>query len=156
MIDWKASFQLLYFGFIKTPMIFFARPRVVTLTDHRCEIKIRLRRRTRNHLNSMYFASLLLGADVAGGLLAMKLIRESRQPINLVFKDVQADFLKRVDADAFFTCADGQSIKHLVEQVVETGERQHLPLNISVTAPDKYGDEELARITLTLSLKLKY
>jgi len=96
-----------------------------------------------------------VGADLAGGLLAMQLLGRSDHKISLVFKDMQADFLKRVDADAIFTCTDGERIATLVQEVIDTGERHHEPLNIVVTAPDKYGDEILATFTLTLSLKVK-
>ena len=72
-----------------------------------------------------------------------------------MFKDVQADFLKRVDADAIFSCRDGQKIDALIQRVIETGERHHDTLHIEVTAPDKYGDELLATFALTLSLKVK-
>jgi acyl-coenzyme A thioesterase PaaI-like protein len=144
-----------YFGITKIPLIFFVKPRVIRLDDSQCMIKITLRRRTRNHLKSMYFGVLAVGADLAGGLLAMQLLTTSEHKISLVFKDMQADFLKRVDGDAIFTCKDGEKIRLLVQKVIETGERHHEPINIVVTSPEKYGDEILATFTLTLSLKEK-
>jgi hypothetical protein len=83
------------------------------------------------------------------------MISRSSHKISLVFKDIQADFLKRVDADAIFTCTDGEKIDALIQKVVDSGERHHQSINIQVTAPDKYGDEILANFTLTLSLKVK-
>ncbi len=144
-----------YFGITKIPLIFFVKPRVIQLDESQCVIKIPLHRRTRNHLKSMYFGVLAVGADLASGLLAMQLLDRSDHKISLIFKDMQANFLKRVDGDAIFTCTDGQKIRTLVEKVIDTGERHHEPLNIQVTAPDKYGDEILATFTLTLSLKVK-
>lgn len=144
-----------YFGLTKVPAIFFARPRVHALEETHCDIGIRLRRRTKNHLNSMYIGILILGADLAAGLLAMDLISKSGRKLVLVFKDVHADFLKRVDADARFVCNEGKAISALIQKVIDTGERQHATLNVSVIAPDKYGDEILANVTLTLSLKEK-
>ncbi|NQV41767.1 MAG: DUF4442 domain-containing protein [Candidatus Marinimicrobia bacterium] len=152
---WKQTLLVRYFGITKIPLIFFVKPRVIQLDESQCMIKIPLRRRTRNHLRSMYFGVLAVGADLAGGLLAMQLLGRSDHKISLVFKDMQADFLKRVDADAIFTCTDGERIATLVQEVIDTGERHHEPLNIVVTAPDKYGDEILATFTLTLSLKVK-
>lgn len=104
---------------------------------------------------SMYFGVLAVGADLAGGLMAMQMIERSDHKISLVFKDMHADFLKRVDADAIFTCSEGDKISSLIQKVVDTGERYHQPINIQVTAPDKYGNEILATFTLTLSLKVK-
>ena len=152
---WKQTLAIRYFGITKIPLIFFVKPHVIELNQTDCVIKIPLRRRTRNHLMSMYFGALAVGADLAGGLLAMQIIGRSESKISLVFKDMQADFLKRVDADAIFTCTDGETINSLIQKVVETGERHHHPIHIQVTAPEKYGDEILANFTLTLSLKVK-
>ena len=124
---WKQTLAIRYFGFTKIPLIFFVKPRVIELNQSNCVIKIPLRRRTRNHLMSMYFGALAVGADLAGGLLAMQIIGRSESKISLVFKDMQADFLKRVDADAIFTCTDGETINQLIQKVVETGERHHTP-----------------------------
>ena len=153
--NWKQTLAVRYFGLTKIPLIFFVKPRIIELNQTKCVIKIPLRRRTRNHLKSLYFGALAVGADLASGLLAMQMIDRSDHKISLVFKDMQADFLKRVDADAIFTCTAGEEINSLIQKVVETGERHHQAINIQVTAPDKYGDEILANFTLTLSLKVK-
>ena len=49
-------------------------PKIVQISDESLEIKIRLNRRTKNHLNSMYFGTLSIGADITGGFLAMKYV----------------------------------------------------------------------------------
>jgi len=63
----------------------------VSISDSKLEIKIKLNRRTKNHLNSMYFGVLAVGADVTGGFLAMNYIQASKSKINLIFKDFHAD-----------------------------------------------------------------
>ncbi len=153
--SWKHTLLVRYFGITKIPLIFFVRPRVLQLDHSKCIINIPLRRRTRNHLRSMYFGVLAVGADLACGLLSRHQIASDDHKISLVFKDMQGDFLKRVDANAIFTCEDGEKIESLIQKVVETGERHHQPIRVQVTAPDKYGDEVLATFTLTLSLKVK-
>lgn len=152
---WKQTLALWYFGFTKIPLILFVRPKINVLDQEQCILTIPLRRRTKNHLNSLYFGALAVGADLACGLLAMHIISNSKRSISLVFKDVQADFLKRVDSDAVFSCVEGQEILTLIQNVIESGERQHKTLKIQVTSPEKYGDEVLATFSLTLSLKEK-
>ena len=93
----KITWQILLFGFSKVPLIFYCRPKVINISEAKLEIKIKLNRRTKNHLNSMYFGVLSVGADVTGGFLAMKLIQESKSKIALIFKDFHADFLKRAE-----------------------------------------------------------
>jgi len=154
-VNWRKTLRVWYFGLTKIPMILFVRPRVSVLNADRCVIGISLRRRTQNHLKSLYFGTLAVGADLAGGLLAMEKIASTPHRISLVFKDVQANFLKRVDGDAVFSCVGGAKIATLIDEVVTTGERQQVTLTITVSSPERYGDEVLAEFALTLSLKLK-
>jgi len=150
----KHSFLLQAFGFAKIPMIFFVSPRMVDVTDNRCEIKIPLLRRNKNHLGSMYFGVLCTGADIAGGLLAMNLIREQGNSVNLVFKDFKAEFLKRPTADVHFVSEDGEKVRKLVTSAIQTGERVNETVLITAYCPS-LDAEPVAKFELTLSLKKK-
>ena len=150
----KTTWQMLLFGLTRIPLIFYCRPKVVSISDTRFEVKIKLNRRTKNHLNSMYFGVLSVGADVTGGFLAMKFIQASKSHISLIFKDFHADFLRRAEGDVHFICEDGFAIQELIETAKETGERQNLPLNIIATVPT-ISHEPVATFILTLSIKKK-
>lgn len=150
----KFKWQILYFGLTKVPLIFYCRPKIISISDSKLEIKIKLNRRTKNHLNSMYFGVLAVGADVAGGFLAMRNIQVNKSKINLIFKDFHADFLKRAEGDVHFVCEDGIAIQNLVRDAEETGERQNLPVKIVATVP-KISNEPVAKFILTLSIKKK-
>ena len=145
---------MLLFGLTRIPLILYCRPKVVSISDTRLEVKIKFNRRTKNHLNSMYFGVLSVGADVTGGFLAMKFIQKSQSQISLIFKDFHADFLKRAEGDVHFICEDGSAIQALIEVAETTGERQNLPLNIIATVPT-ISDKPVATFILTLSIKKK-
>ncbi|MEK6579377.1 MAG: PaaI family thioesterase [Bdellovibrionota bacterium] len=148
------TLKLRTLGFLKIPMLFFASPSVIELTDERCVIKIPLRKITKNHLGSMYFGVLAMGADCAGGLVAWRTIdQRAKGKVSLIFKDFHADFLKRAEGDTFFTCTQGNEIRALVQKAVDSGERQNMPVHITATVPKKLGDEPVAKFVLTLSLK---
>jgi acyl-coenzyme A thioesterase PaaI-like protein len=138
---------------LKIPVLMFLGPRLVEVDEDGCAIEIPLRWRSRNHLGSMYFGALCAGADVAGGLLAVRLISARHRRVSLVFADVKAEFLKRADGDVRFRCRDGRRIAEAVRQADETGERVGLPVEVVATVPSRYGDEPVARFTLGLSLK---
>jgi acyl-coenzyme A thioesterase PaaI-like protein len=137
----------------KIPLLFFLRPEVVESSGERCVIRIPLRRRSRNHLGSMYFGALCAGADLAGALMAMRRIDASGANISLIFKDVRAQFHKRAEGDVRFSCEDGAAIGDLVRRAMETGQREELPVSIVATVPEKLGDEPVADFVLTLSIK---
>lgn len=152
----RETILLRAFGLLKIPMLFFISPSVVEISDEKCVVKIPLSRRTKNHLNSMYFGALAAGADCAGGLIAMRLIEtEGRGKVSLIFKDFHAEFLKRAEGDVFFTCVQGIEVRALVRKAIASGERESIPVQVIATVPSKMGDEPIARFTLTLSLKRK-
>ena len=151
----KDTIYVRLFGFLKVPLIFYVAPKVITMNDDVCEIKIPLNRRTKNHLKSMYFGVLCTGADIAGGLIAMNEIEKSKQNIALSFKDFHADFLKRAHGDVHFKCVQGKEIKSFVDEVIKSKERMNFNVMIEATVPSLPEDGVVAKFSLTLSLKVK-
>jgi acyl-coenzyme A thioesterase PaaI-like protein len=143
------------FGFMKVPLIFWVSPSVVTMNEKECVIKIPLSRRTKNHLNSMYFGVLCTGADIAGGLVAMNEITASKKKVALSFKDFKADFLKRAEGDVHFVVTQIPEIKKFVADVIKSGERMNFPVEIKAYCPGINPTEVVATFILTLSLKVK-
>ena len=148
------TWKLRLFGLTRIPLIFFCGPRVVRITETSLEVKIKFNRRTRNHLNSMYFGVLSVGADVTGGFLAMEYIRASKSNMSLIFKDFRADFLKRAEGDVHFICTEGTEIRALIQKSEETGKRESMPVHIAATVPS-ISPELVAKFVLTLSIKKK-
>ena len=149
----KANLYLTMFGMFKVPLIWLCRPKLLALDDKHVELKIPLKRRTKNHLNSMYFGVLAVGADVAGGFLAMSKSQQQGEKISLAFKEVTGNFLKRPEADVHFTCNDGELINTMLAETMSTGERVNQAVTIIATCPSLHGDEPMAEFQLTLSIK---
>ena len=148
----KLTWLIRVFGLTKVAMIYYCRPKVIHVDDDSLEIKIPLKRRTKNHINSMYFGALAVGADITGGFLAMSPIQKSKRKIVLLFKDFNAKFLKRAESDVHFICKDGLAIKDLVDTAITTQERQNYTLSIIAKTP-KISDDIVAEFKLTLSIK---
>lgn len=148
---------LRWFGLVKVPLIGWVRPRVRVLDEHRLVVRIPLVRRTRNHLGSMYFGALAIGADVAAGAAAMLAIEAKRRAsgtqVSLVFKDVEGTFLRRPESGVEFVCDDLPAIRALVDEAAETDQRVERRVPVICLCPETSGDEPVARFVLTLSLK---
>lgn len=155
---WRQTLSLRLFGLLKIPLIHYVRPTVVTHSPDETIVRIPLRRRTRNHLGSMYFGVLATGADLTGGLPVLDAARtikqETGKQVSFVIKDVQADFLRRPDGDAHFICRDGAAIRELMTKAVQSGERENRPVEVIVTVPS-HSDDPVARFQVTLSVKAK-
>ena len=149
----RSTWEIRSFGLTKVPLILYCMPTVIRLDDAVCAVRIPLNWRTRNHYRSMYFGCLAVGADVAGGFLAMHHTRKSPRPVGLLFKDFKADFLKRPEADVVFRSEDGPAMAALVQEALDTGKRVNGVTHVTATTPSLLGDEPVAKFALTVSLK---
>ena len=134
-------------------LLWFVRPKVAELNDDRCEVVIPLSWRTRRRdIHAMYLGVLVMGADVAGGLIAFNLINRSKQNVSFLFKDVKGEFLKRAEDDVHFVCEDGALIRDMIGRALASGERQESTVQVTATVPTKL-QEPVAKFALTLSVK---
>jgi len=83
----------------------------------------------------------------------MKLIRESKKNVSLVFKDFEAQFLKRAEGDVEFICEEGDRIKELVSRTLASGERESEIIAVKAYVPGGSIEGPVAEFKLTLSLK---
>ncbi len=156
MFNWKllkATWSLRLFAWARIPLIALVRPRLLAVDADRCVVRLPLTPLTRNHLHSMYFGALSIGADIAGGLIVMNLIRSKRSRVAFLFKDFEARFFKRAEGAVVFTCEDGRKLAALLERAEQSGEREEDTVSVVATVPDKLGDEPVARFKLTISMK---
>jgi hypothetical protein len=151
---WKKTLGLRLTGWLKIPLLGSVRPSVVAWEEDRCVIRVPLRRWTRNHMNSMYFGALAIGADCAAGIMAVELIRRKQAKVSLIFKSFHAEFLKRPESDVYFICEGGAAIRALLDRVLASDQRmaEMIPLTAAVRTPEG-GYEPVARFMLELSLK---
>ncbi len=130
----------------------YVRPSVKEISNQRVVVRIPLIRRTRNHLGSMYFGALGIGADCAVGALAMHLIKQQSVRVSLIFRNFSAEFHQRAEGDVDFCCTQGDEIAHLVEQAAASDQRVEMVVDVIATVPDR-GDDPVATFRLTLSAK---
>lgn len=147
--------KLRLFGLAKIPLLFLVRPSVLKLSADSCEVKIPLSRMTKNHLGSMYFGTLAIGADCVVAMLALYKaeVMASDKKLVPIFKDFKANFLKRAESDVVFHCHEGQKIEAMILKAMSTGERVTDSILVEAKTP-KAGNEIVAQFALGLSLKI--
>ena len=150
----RFKFFLWYFSHFKVPMISYVKPRLIELDDRRIVLCLPLKRRNRNHLHSMYFGALAVGADLAGGLHGFYHAKQAQCKVSLAFKSFQAHFLRRPEADVYFVCDEGEQVKAMIEASQTNGERINKAINIKAYIHYLSQPEEVANFVLELSLKV--
>ena len=150
----KLNLYLSVLSIWKIPMLFYCRPRIIYLSDNSIKVKIKLRRKVKNHLGSMYLGALAVGADITSGYFAFHFSNKKKKKISLVFKDFHADFIKRPTGDVVFECDMGDDINTMIDMAIDTKERQNLSVFVKAKVPS-LSDDVVASFTLTLSVKAK-
>ena len=148
----RMKWLLFLLSHFKIPMIGFVRPKLLFIDDDQVKVRIKLRRRTKNHLNSMYFGSLAVGADIAGGIHTFYhagTIPNKR--MSFAFKSMNTEFLKRAETDIIFECKEGNKIRQAIIDSSESSERKNL--QVLVTATNLNG-EIVATFDMGVSVKM--
>ncbi|CZG71582.1 DUF4442 domain-containing protein [Legionella pneumophila serogroup 1] len=148
------KFFLWFFSHFKVALIGYLKPKLIQLTDNEIVVRLPLTRRSRNHLHSMYFGALAVGADIAGGLHGFYHAKQAKCKVSLAFKSFQAQFLRRPESDVYFICTEGDVVKKMIEESKKSGERINKPIHIKAYINYLAHPEEIADFILELSLKV--
>ncbi len=141
------------YGLLKIPLVFFISPRVVEFTRQRFVLKVPLGYRTKNHLNSMYFGAMGIGAELSIAGPAVFAIGEAKQKIDFVFKDFHANYLKRGDGHVHFVCDEIKTVLELIEESKTTPNRVERKMKGYAIVPSKSMTEQVMTYELTLSVR---
>lgn len=148
----NTAFVRLY-TFWNIPLIWWIRPSILELGQNRTVIQVRLNRRTKNHLGSMYFGALAIGAELVVAAKAVQTIYDSKKSVDFVFKDFKAEFHKRAEGNVHFLCDSGAEVEALVSKAIASGERQTQTFSGYAIVPAKDPHEIILSFQVTLSVK---
>ncbi len=148
----KIKWQLFLLGRFKIPMLGFTGIKLLEINDTKAVTKIRLKRKTKNHLNSMYFGALAVGADVAAGIHAFYFANIHQKKISFAFKGMSCEFIKRAESDCTFISKDGKKVEAAILKSINTGDRVNETTNVEVF--DEQNDL-VATFQMIVSVKCK-
>ena len=148
----KIKWQLFLLGRFKIPMLGYTAPKLIELNNNKAKVKIKLKRRTKNHLNSMYFGALAVGADVAGGIHAFYFANMHNKKVSFAFKGMSCEFIKRAESDCTFISEDGKKVEAAILKSIATGDRVNETTKVEVYDAE---NELVATFEMIVSVKCK-
>jgi hypothetical protein len=149
----KETLFLRSFTFAKLPLLWWISPSVLEISAENTVLKIPLTRRTKNHLNTMYFGALAMGGEAAVAVRTVFYARKRKVKISFVFKDFTANFLRRAEGDVYFISNEGRGVDELIDLAIQTGQRQEKKFSSYATVPSIDPAQKVAEFTVTLSVK---
>ena len=147
----KLRWKLFLLGVFKIPIIGFIRPELTEINSKDVRVKIRLKRKSKNHLNAMYFGALAVGADIAGGIHVFYFSETLGKKISFSFKGMKCEFLKRAETDVVFESTQGELIEQAIIESVQTGERINKTIQVNAYNLE---NEIVATFEMIASLKV--
>jgi len=154
MAYFKENLTLKVFSFFRNPLISYVSPKIVEVTEKRCVLKVRLKRRTRNFLGTMFLGALTTGADVAAGLPIILESFRLKKKISFAVKMLECSFLKAAKSDVYFYVENTDQIRNFVHELLANpGVRKEHTVEVTAKCPDTSGDETVARFTVLYSGK---
>lgn len=148
----QLKWQLWLLGKFKIPLIGYTGVNLLELNHTTVKAKVKLKRRTKNHLNSMYFGALAIGADVAGGIHAFYFAQLHNKKVKFAFKGMNSEFIMRAESDCIFVSNDGKKVEAAILKSIETQERVNETTHVEVFNMNK---ELVATFELIVSVKCK-
>jgi hypothetical protein len=148
-----------FYGVTLNPLVAIVSPTILEMNDHKTVLKVPLNYITRNHLNTMYFGALNIGAELGIAALAFKLTREfalrspTGEKIDFIFKDFKAQYFKRAEGDVHFICEENQIVIDQIKEAEHSSERITRALKAYAVVPSRDPLEKIAEFDLTLSVR---
>lgn len=149
----KLNMFLKTYTFLKIPLIYSISPEMLFVDSKESHLRVPLKRKTKNHLNVMYFGAIAIGAELCIAMVAVKKIVDSKKRIDFLFKDFKANFIKRVDGDIVFVFRDVESVAQLVTEAMSTSERINKNLKAVAYVPTTSTSEIVGEFELTMTVK---
>lgn len=107
---------------MQLPSAYFTGIRVVQIDENKVVTRVKHRWINQNPFRSLYFGVQVMAAELSTGILVMRSIFDSQQPISMLVTEQKAVFTKKAVGVIHFTCNGGQIIDEIVTRTLTTGQ----------------------------------
>jgi hypothetical protein len=118
----KSGFKFRSLMFFQIPLIWFSGIKVDSFDRNSCSIKLPFTRRTQNPFRSVYFAAQCMAAELSTGLILMVETIDTGKKCSMLVTDIKATFIKKADADIYYTCKPNNIILDAIKIALEKNE----------------------------------
>ena len=98
----------------KLPAAWLTGVRISSISDTKCEVKVRFKWINQNPYKSMFWAVQGMAAELTTGMLLTKSIQESNTNISMLLVGNKSNFYKKAVGKIKFICDEGEAAKELI------------------------------------------
>ena len=118
----KHPLKFRLFLLMKLPSAFFAGVRVRDIDENQCIVTVPYKWFSQNPFKSTYFACLSMAAEMSTGALAMAHLYKRNPAVSMLVVKVESEYFKKATGRTTFSCEDGETMLHAIEESTATGE----------------------------------
>ncbi len=144
--------KLNFYMFFKLPAAFWCGVRAKSIETVKCEATVTHKWFNQNPFNSMYFAVQAMAAEFTTGALILYHINESQHNISMLVAQNNAIFTKKAKGKITFICHEGEKIKTIIQEAINTQEGKTIWLKSIGT--DAQGDK-VSEMNFEWTIKVK-
>ena len=98
----------------KLPAAWLTGVRILSISETKCEVKVRFKWINQNPYRSMFWAVQGMAAELTTGMLLTKSIQESNTNISMLLVGNKSNFYKKAVGKIKFICDQGETAKELI------------------------------------------
>lgn len=148
----NSGFKFRSLMFFQIPLIWFSGIKVNEFNRTNCSVKLPFTRRTQNPFRSVYFAAQCMAAELSTGLILMAETIETGKKCSMLVTNMKANFIKKADADVYFTCIP----QDIIQEAIRTALEQNEAVKMYLVSEGKMKDGTVvANFEFEWSLKFK-
>lgn len=148
----RHPFKFPLFLFAKLPSAYFAGVRIRHIDEKSCKVTVPFKWFSQNPFRSTYFACLSMAGEMSTGALGMAHSYKSKPSVSMLVIRVDSEYFKKAIGRTEFSCDDGDLIRTMIEETMETGEARTAKCRSIGRNSD---GEVVAEIYVTWSFKRK-
>ena len=127
------SFLINIWCLINIRLISFVGVKIVRADELETVVRLKVSRRTKNHLNSLYMGSQVIGAEIGPIFYAIKYCELNDLKINSEYSSVAAEFYKKTRSKyVYFRFQGTKLIKESLIRAEESSKRQYQDVEVGV------------------------
>ena len=103
----------------KLPAAWLTGVRISSISDTKCEVKVRFKWINQNPYKSMFWAVQAMAAELTTGMLLTKSIQDSNSDISMLLVSNKSSFYKKAVGKITFVCDEGEIAKQLINSTIK-------------------------------------
>ena len=121
-----SPFKFTLFTLTKLPSAFFAGLQVAFFNETKTVIVVRQKWFNKNPFHSIYFAVLVMAAEVSTGIAGFAAVYKRSPSVSMLVIKNEGQFYKKATGKISFTCLDVQAVQDLVEQAIAANDSRSI------------------------------